>query len=35
MIGEVDTQHLDGPVEMMVLQYQDGPLFGAQVSEPS
>ena len=35
MIGEVDTQHLDGPVEMLVLQYQDGPLFGAQVREPS
>ena len=35
MIGEVDTQHLDGPVEMLVLQYQDGPLFGAQVLEPS
>lgn len=31
MIGEVNTQDLDGPVEMLVLQYEDGPLFGARV----
>jgi hypothetical protein len=31
MIGEVNTQHLDQPVEMLVLDYEDGPLFGARV----
>ena len=31
MIGEVSTADLDGPVEMVVLRYEDGPLFGARV----
>ena len=31
MVGEVSTDHLDGPVQMLVLDYQDGPLFGARV----
>jgi hypothetical protein len=31
MIGEVGTQHLDQPVQMLVLDYDDGPLFGARV----
>jgi uncharacterized OB-fold protein len=32
MVGEVGTQDLDGPVEMVVLRYEDGPLFGARVA---
>ena len=31
MMGEVAPAHLDGPVEMVVLRYDDGPLFGARV----
>ena len=31
MIGEVGTQHLDQAVEMLVLDYEDGPLFGARL----
>ena len=31
MVGELSTQHLDGPVQMLVLQYDDGPLFGARM----
>ncbi len=31
MIGDVVPAHLDGPVEMVVLRYDDGPLFGARV----
>jgi uncharacterized OB-fold protein len=34
MIDPVETSDLDGPVEMVVLQYQDGPLFGARVLRP-
>ena len=34
MIDLVETRDLDGPVEMVVLQYQDGPLFGARVLRP-
>lgn len=30
LVGEVETRHLDGPVEMVVLRYRDGPLFGAR-----
>lgn len=29
MIGEIGVQHLDHPVQMVVLDYEDGPLFGA------
>jgi hypothetical protein len=29
----VSTQHLDQPVQMLVLDYEDGPLFGARVFE--
>jgi uncharacterized protein len=31
MVGEVDATDLDGTVEMVVLEYDDGPLFGARV----
>ncbi|HPU52549.1 MAG TPA: Zn-ribbon domain-containing OB-fold protein [Burkholderiaceae bacterium] len=31
MIGEVGTADLDGPIEMAVLRYEDGPLFGARI----
>lgn len=31
MIGDVQTADLDQPVDMLVLQYEDGPLFGARV----
>ncbi|HYF61104.1 MAG TPA: Zn-ribbon domain-containing OB-fold protein [Burkholderiaceae bacterium] len=31
LVGEVGTGDLDGPVEMLVLRYEDGPLFGARV----
>ena len=31
MLGEVTADHLDRPVEMVVLRYDDGPLFGARV----
>ena len=30
MIGEIGVQHLDHPVQMVVLDYEDGPLFGAR-----
>lgn len=30
MVGEVTADHLDRPVEMVVLRYDDGPLFGAR-----
>jgi uncharacterized OB-fold protein len=30
MVGEVGAPDLDGPVEMVVLRYDDGPLFGAR-----
>lgn len=30
LVGDIDTGHLGGPVEMLVLQYDDGPLFGAR-----
>jgi uncharacterized OB-fold protein len=32
MVGEVGTPDLDGPVEMVALRYEDGPLFGARVA---
>lgn len=31
MVGEVGVEHLDGQVEIVVLRYDDGPLFGARV----
>jgi len=31
MMGEVSAAHLDGPAQMAVLRYDDGPLFGATV----
>ncbi len=31
LVGEVGVQDLDRPVEMVVLRYGDGPLFGARV----
>lgn len=30
LVGDIDTGHLGGPMEMLVLQYDDGPLFGAR-----
>jgi hypothetical protein len=32
MVGDVATDDLDRPIEMVVLSYADGPLFGARVS---
>lgn len=29
LIGTIDTRHLDQPIQMLVLDYDDGPLFGA------
>ncbi len=31
MLGEVHTGHLDGPIEMIVMRYDDGVLFAARV----
>ena len=31
MMGEVSAAHLDGPAQMALLRYDDGPLFGATV----
>lgn len=31
MVGEVSADDLDSPVQMLVLRYDDGPLFGACV----
>lgn len=34
LIGEIETRHLDQSMQMLVLDYEDGPLFGAQPAEP-
>lgn len=31
LVGEVETQDLEHEVQMLVLRYEDGPLFGARV----
>ena len=32
LVGEIDIPHLDQPVQMVALDYDDGPLFGARVA---
>ena len=32
LVGEIETRHLDQSIQMLVLDYDDGPLFGARLA---